>query len=147
MRNYLIKSDSKELPLIGATTLSTGDGLETKQRYGYDYSKKPQSLVFRKRNTALNATIQLVFNNTLCTENNYGLMDYISELESVCGDKVTVYWNDENMGDFIVTQAQFSAQIDPLVIYPQMSVSLAFTEGYVKHENLQTKVGTLTKPS
>jgi hypothetical protein len=147
MRNYLIKSDSKELPLIGATTLSTGDGLETKQRYGYDYSKKPQSLIFRKRNTALNATIQLVFNNTLCTENSYGLMDYISELESVCGDKVTVYWNDENMGDFIVTQAQFSAQIDPLVIYPQMSVSLAFTEGYVKHETLQTKVGTLTKPS
>lgn len=147
MRNYLIKSDSKELPLIGATTLSTGDGLETKQRYGYDYSKKPQSLVFRKRNTALNATIQLVFNNTLCTENSYGLMDYISELESVCGDKVTVYWNDENMGNFIVTQAQFSAQIDPLVIYPQMSVSLTFTEGYVKHENLQTKVGTLTKPS
>jgi hypothetical protein len=121
--------------------------VETKQRYGYDYSKKPQSLIFRKRNTALNATIQLVFNNTLCTENSYGLMDYISELESVCGDKVTVYWNDENMGDFIVTQAQFSAQIDPLVIYPQMSVSLAFTEGYVKHETLQTKVGTLTKPS
>jgi hypothetical protein len=147
MRNYLIKSDSKELPLIGATTLSTGDGLETKQRYGYDYSKKPQSLIFRKRSTALNATIQLVFNNTLCTENSYGLMDYISELESVCGDKVTVYWNDENMGDFIVTQAQFSAQIDPLVIYPQISVSLAFTEGYVKHETLQTKVGTLTKPS
>lgn len=145
MRNYLIKSDSTTLPLIGGVSLSTGDGLETKQRYGYDYSKKPQSLIFRKRNTALNATIQIVFNAPLCTDNNYGLMDYISELESVCGDRVSVYWNDENLGDFIVTQVQFSSQVDPLVIFPQMSVSLAFTEGYVKRETIYTNVGTLKK--
>ena len=148
MRNYLIReSDSYQLPLIGGVTFSTGDGLETSQRYGYDYSKRPQSLVFRKRNTAFTASIQLTFNAQQCEEYEKELMGYIAELESICGERCAVFWNESDFGAFIITQVQFSAQCDPLSIFPSVSVSLSLTEGYKKHETLYAQVGTLEKAS
>lgn len=144
MRNYLVReSDNYTLPLIGGITFSTGDGLETSQRYGYDYSKKPQSLVFRKRNTAFTASIQLSFNANQCLDYDKELMDYIAELEGICGEKCLLYWNEVNYGSFIITQAQFSAQCDPYSLFPQMNVSLALNEGYIKHETIYSKVSTL----
>ena len=144
MRNYLVKeSDSYQLPLIGGITFSTGDGLETSQRYGYDYSKKPQSLVFRKRNTAFTASIQLTFNAQQCEEYDKELMGYIAELDGICGERCEMFWNEKDYGAFIITQVSFSAQCDPLSIFPQVSVSLALTEGYVKHSDLSVPVNTL----
>lgn len=144
MRNYLIReSDNYILPLIGGITFSTGDGLETSQRYGYDYSQKPQSLVFRKRNTAFTASLQMAFNPIMCKENDKELMDYIAELEGICGERVELFWNDTDFGAFIITQVQFSAQCDTVSIFPQMNVSLALNEGYIKHETLYSKVSTL----
>lgn len=145
MLNYFIRKDDEILPIIGGVTLSTGDGLELSQRYGYDYSKTPQSLTYRRRNTALTASLQLAFNNKQCLEAKYGMMDYISELEEVCGERVTLVWNGVTFGDFVITQVQFSSQVDPMVIYPQMSVSVALTEGWVRRSNIYTGVGTLKK--
>ena len=145
MLNYFIRKDDEILPIIGGVTLSTGDGLELSQRYGYDYSKTPQSLTYRRRNTALTASLQLAFNNKQCLEAKYGMMDYISELEEVCGERVRLVWNGVTFGDFVITQVQFSSQVDPMVIYPQMSVSVALTEGWVRHNTIYTGVGTLRK--
>lgn len=145
MLNYFIRAKGEQLPLIGGVTLSTGDGLELSQRYGYDYSKTPQSLTYRRRNTALTASLQLAFNNSQCLDAKYGMMDYISELEEVCGERVTLVWNGVTFGDFVITQVQFSSQVDPMVIYPQMSVSVALTEGWVRHNTIYTGVGTLKK--
>lgn len=145
MQNYFIRKDDEILPIIGGVTLSTGDGLEVSQRYSYDYSKTPQSLTYRRRNTALTASLQLAFNNKQCLDAKYGMMDYISELEEVCGERVTLVWNGVTFGDFVITQIQFSSQVDPMAIYPQMAVSIALTEGWVRHNTIYTGVGTLRK--
>lgn len=144
MRDYLLR-DRDILPLIGAVSFSTGDGLDTTQRYSYDYSRTAQGLVYRRRNTALTGSIQLVFNHRQCLDEGEDLMGYIAKLEDICGKKVTLYWNNETFGEFIVTQAQFSSQVDPLSIFPQMSVSLAIVEGYIHKETLFTLVGTMEK--
>ena len=143
MKSYFILEDLTTLPLIGANTLSTGDGLELSQRYGYDASKKPQSLVFRKRNTALTATIQIAFNPLLCNEENYTIFEYISALEDVCGKKVDLFWNGKQRGAFVIQSVDFSANVDTYSIFPEMAVSIALTEGYVRRETLQTAVSTL----
>lgn len=143
MKSYFILEDLTTFPLAGANTLSTGDGLELSQRYGYDASKKPQSLVFRKRNTALTATIQIAFNPLLCNENGYTILEYISELEDLCGKKVDVVWNGKERGSFIIQSVDFSANVDTYSIFPEMAVSIALTEGYVRRETLQTAVSTL----
>ena len=145
MLNYFIRAKGEQLPLIGGITLSTGDGLEVSQRYSYDYSKKPQSLTYRRRNTALTASLQLAFTNSQCLDAEFGMMEYIAELEEVCGERVTLVWNGETFGDFIITQIQFSSQVDPMAIYPQMAVSIALTEEWVRRSTIYSGVGTLRK--
>mgnify|MGYP003301221604 CR=1 FL=1 len=140
MNNYFVLQDKSVLPLIGAVSYSTGDGLELSQRYGYDYSKKPQSLTHRKRNTALTATVQTSFNPVLCSENDVMMMDYISDLEHVCGQKVDFYWNKKAIGSFVIQSVQFSGATDAVQILSGMAVSFSMTEGYVRRENLETAV-------
>ena len=143
MHSYFVLSDKSVLPLIGTVSFSSGDGLELSQRYGYDYSKKPQSLTHRKRNTALTVTVQTSFNPVLCAENNIMMMDYISDLEHICGQKVDFYWNKQNVGSFVIQSVQFSGATDAVQILSGMAVSLSMTEGYVRRENLETAVKAL----
>lgn len=143
MNCYCVLSDKSILPLIGAVSYSTGDGLELTSRYGYDYSKKPQSLTYRKRNTALTLTAQIAFNPVLCTENNVSMTDYIADLEHLCGQKVDLYWNKRKVGSFVVQSVQFSGSVDHIQLLSQMAVSLSMVEGFVRRENLTTIVKTL----
>lgn len=148
MENYLVLPDSKILPLIGAVTYSTGDGLDVSSRYGYDYSNAPQSLVYRKRNTALTASVQLSFNNRMCVDAGLmNILEYIDDIQDSVGRLVKLYWNGRNTGSFILLSAQFSATVDHLQIFPDMAVSMSFTEGFVRYENLSTAVSTLNRPT
>ena len=131
------------IPIIGAVSLSTGDGLDTKTRYGYDYSKKPVSLVYRRRNTALTATVQAVFNNSLCLQNNVSIMDYLSTLEGMAGRKVRLIWNNQTISEFIVISVQFAGSVDCEDLFSQMQVSFSLTEGYVKQQTIHTKTEVL----
>lgn len=143
MNCYCVLQDKSIIPLIGAVSYSTGDGLELTSRYGYDYSKRPQSLTFRRRNTALTLTAQIAFNPVLCAENNLVMNDYISDLEHLCGEKVDLFWNKRNVGSFVVQSVQFSGSVDHISLISQMAVSLSMIEGFVKRENLTTIVNTL----
>lgn len=147
MQNYMVLPDSKVLPLLGASSFSTGDGLDVSQRYGYDYSETPQSLVYRKRNTALTATIQMVYTNRMCVESGYlNILEYTDFIHNSVGDLVNLYWHGKQVGGFILLSAQFSSIVDHLIIFPEMSVSLSLTEGFVRHENLSTEVSTMIRP-
>jgi len=143
MENYIVYN-GVVIPVVGASSFSTGDGLDLSQRFAYDYSKNPQSLVFRKRNTALTASMQLSFTNQMCIDNGFlHIFDYIDKLQSVVGELVELWWNWRKISQFIVVSAQFSAVTDCQSIFPAMAVSLAFTEGFVKRETLYTAVSTL----
>ena len=135
------------IPLIGALSMSTGDGLDLSQRFAYDYSKRPQSIVFRRKNTALTASVQLSFNNQMCIDNGFlHIFDYIDTMQSVVGDLVGLYWNRKKTSDFILISAQFAAPVDSQSIFPEMSISLSLTEGFVRRDTLYTAVNTLQRP-
>lgn len=144
---FILDSDVSEFPLIGAISYSIGEGLETTQKYGHDYSKRPQSLVYRKKNTAKTVSIQLSFTPTYCMEFDKLPMDYVAQLEAITGQKVYFFWNRQQVGTFVVSQIQFSCTVDCYQLFDSMSVSLSLTEGYYKPKNLaeteKTLVGTL----
>jgi hypothetical protein len=132
MNNYFIVEKTEEkVPLIGATTYSTGDGLELTFRYAYDAGRQPQSLVRRKRNTALTATLNLNFTPSLCVKNGTNIMEFISKLEGIVGTKVTLYWQGKEKGSFVIKAAQFSTAVDVYSIYSEVSVGFSLIEGYV----------------
>lgn len=147
MKNYLVDTNKKVLPLLGAQSFSTGDGLELSQRYSYDYSKSHQSLVFRRRNTALTASMQIQFTNRMCVEAGFmNILDYIDDLHDTTGRLFDLYWQARLVGRFIVISTQFSAVADAQQIFPAMAVSLAFTEGFIRRETLYTAVSTNKRP-
>lgn len=142
--NCYISLDSKVIPLVGPVSFSTGDGLDVSQRYGYDYSRAPQSLVHRKRTTALTATVNLSFTELMCADAGAAsIYDYIDDLQNTVGERVNLFWNGRNFGAFVVVSAQVTASVDALQPISAASVALALTEGYVRRETLQTEVRTL----
>jgi hypothetical protein len=149
--NYFVLADSTIFPLIGAISYSMGEGLETDQKYGYDYSKKPQSLVYRKKNTAKTLTIQMAFTPTYCVEYDKLPMDYVASLEAITGQKIDFYWNRQLVGSFVISQMQFSCNVDVYQLFDSMSVSISMTEGYYRNTQLvnevSVKVGTLENPN
>ena len=126
--------------LFNVVNLSTGDGLDLSQRYSYDASKKPQTLVYRRRNTALTATLRLAFDINACVENNTRLFDYISQISDNIGRRGELIFNGNNLGDFVIENAQFSCDCDAFIPFSIVNVSMSLTEGYVRHEALNTMV-------
>ena len=149
--NYFVLSDSSIFPLIGAISYSIGEGLETDQKYGYDYSKKPQSLVYRKKNVAKTLTLQMSFTPTFCLEYDKLPMDYVANLEAITGQRIEFYWNKQLVGAFVISQIQFSCTVDCYQLFDSMSVSISMTEGYYRNTQLvnevSVKVGTLENPN
>lgn len=141
--NSYFQTETERLDIIGAVSLSTGDGLEMSERFGYDASKKPQALTYRKRNTALTATIQSAFTPNECINNGLMLFEYISNIEYMCGQKADLFWNGKHKGSFIITSVDVSATVDTFSVLSQISISISLTEGYIRREPLQTAVSTL----
>lgn len=135
--------NNKKFEIIGANTLSTGDGLDLSQRYGYDYSNTPQSLVFRRKNTALTATIQATFNDVLCAQAGVDMFEYIHDIENITGKRIQLIWNDNNFGEFVIETVQISANIDNIQTFGGVAASYSLTEDYFVRELLSTRVSTL----
>lgn len=138
--NKIIFSDNTEMMLLNVVSLSTGDGLDLSQRYAYDASKKPQSIVFRRKNTALTATLRISFDVNLCAQNDVKLFDYISQISDNVGRRGELLFNGKPLGDFVIENAQFSCDCDVFTPFSIVNVSFALTEGYVRHEALNTMV-------
>lgn len=138
--NKIIFQDSKELSLFQVVSFSTGDGLDLSQRYSYDASKKPQSITFRRKNTALTLSLRLAFDANLCAKNNTKLFDYISDISDTVGQRIDLFLNGQSKGNFVIENIQFSADCDALSAFNQVNVSFSLTEGFVRHEALNTMV-------
>lgn len=149
MKNYIniqkTKADKNDriLELFEVVSFSTGDGLDLSQRRSYDYSKHPQSLVFRRRNTALTATMRLQFDINECAKRNIKLFDYISDLMNNTGRRVDLYFNGQNFGMFVIESIQFSGTCDATTAFSTVNASISFTEGFVRRETLYSEVSTL----
>ena len=142
MEHYIVADGGVNgiLPIIGAVSLSTGDGLDTKQVYSYDYSQKPQGLVYRTRTTALTASLSMTFTEALCNRFGWSIYDYLDTLHGIAGKKVEVYWNQRKVEDFVVVGVSFSAATDTASLFSSVSVSLELTQGTIHREELVTDV-------
>lgn len=138
--NKFVFDDKTELLLFEVISYSSGDGLDLSQRFAYDASKRPQSIVFRRKNTALTVSIRIAFDINLCAKNNTKLFDYISNLSDSIGRRVELIFNGKSKGRFIIENIQYSCDCDVFSPFSLVNASLSLTEGYVRHEALNTLV-------
>ena len=141
MKNGFIFTDGKELEFIGVGQLSIGAGLQLDSRFAYDYSKRPQSIMRRRRKTARTATLTLqISRNALNPGMN--LFESVDAHELLVGQTGDIYWNGANVGTFCVRGASFSFAVDAIDIATAVQISLELTESYQKAE---TKRRTISK--
>ncbi len=136
MKNGFVFSDN-EFELTGEGQLSMGEGLEMSQRFAYDYSKRPQTIVFRKRRTARTGSVSVTFGHAQ-VEN---VFDEIAKYEAIVGRVGEFYWNKQNLGKFLIKSAQMSFALDGVDIISGCQIGLEIQEGFErkarKHVNVQ----------
>lgn len=118
--------DNQDFEILGASTLSIGQGVETKQRFAYDYSHNPQSITFRRRKTARSANMTLQINRSI-VPNLFAEKD---RYEAICGQLADLYFNDEYIGNFVIKSVQFSFAVDCIDIISAMQIGIELKEGY-----------------
>ena len=123
-------------------TLSTGDSLDISSTYSTDGSKHSQAITRRVRNTALGASLKWTVTHRDLLEENGDLFNYVAEAEGLCGRIVQLTFDGQVFPKFIVKSVGFSATVDALNIYSQVSISVELNEGRVKKKTVFTEVNT-----
>lgn len=130
MKNGFVFNDGETI-LTGTGQLSMGDGMDLSQRFAYDYSKRPQSIAFRKKDTAKTGSISIAFNR-LEVDN---IFDEIARYEAMAGKVGLLFWNGRNLGKFMIISVQFSLAVDGIDIVSACSIGLEIKEGFEKKTN------------
>lgn len=127
MKNGFVFTD-EPFEFTGATQMSIGAGLDLSQRFAYDYSKRAQSITFRKRSTAKTGSVQITFNHTQVSN----IFDEISKYEEIAGQVGEFWWNGRNIGKYLIKSVQISLAIDGIDIISSVQIGLDIQEGYEK---------------
>lgn len=136
------KIDRRFMIIGENVTLSTGDSLDISSTYSTDGSKHSQAITRRVRNTALGASLKWTVSHRDLLEENGDLFNYIAEAEGLCGRIVQLTFDGQVFPKFIVKSVGFSATVDALDIYSQVSISVELNEGRVKKKTVFTEVNT-----
>lgn len=136
MKNGFVFEDGNELEFVGAGQLSIGAGLELDQRFAYDFSRKPQAIVRRKRKTARTATVTLQISRAPNSP-EMNLFDIVSEFEDSTGKVGGLYWNARREGTFCIRGTSFSCAVDAVDIVSSLQVSLELVESYQRTNESQ----------
>lgn len=131
---FVIQNDG-EYNFVGNMSLSVGDGLELDSRYGWDASKRPQSLVRRKRNTAKTASVNIAINRTASVD----LFAEIQKYEALSGSVGEFYWAGTDEGLWCVKDISFSLATDGIDIISSVQISINIAEGFVAKKKAATK--------
>lgn len=127
MKNGFLFTD-ESFEFTGAGQMSIGDGLDLTQRFAYDYSKRAQSIAFRRRNTAKTGSVQISFTHTQVAN----IFDEIAKYEAIAGMVGEFYWNGRNYGKYLIKSVQFSLAVDGIDIISAAQIGLEIQEGYEK---------------
>lgn len=127
MRHGIISTDQRSYTFSGQMTLSIGDGLTLDTRYGYDASKRPQSLVRRRSNAARTGTIQVVFNKV----NAPDLFTEIQKYEELAGVVGELWWDGKSEGQWCIRDVSISLAVDAVDIVYGVQISMHIAESYV----------------
>ena len=125
MKNGIV-INNEDFEILGGQTLSIGQGVETKQRFSYDSSHNPQSIVYRIRKVARSANLNIVINRSI-VQNLFSEKD---RYEAIVGKMGDLWWNDEYIGLFLIKSVQFSLATDPIDIISGLQIGVELVEGY-----------------
>ena len=121
---------------FGQMTLSIGDGQDLSARYGYDASKRPQSIVWRKRKLSRTGSIQIACNRTVVQD----LFAEMQKYEDVAGGVGDLWWDGQNMGVWCIKDVSLSLAIDAVDIIYGLQISMNIAEGYVRKAESKVQV-------
>ena len=135
--------DGIELRLYNAV-LNLNDSLELSQRFSHDATSTSQSLVSRKRNTALAGSLRLSADaEDIAEEEGISIFEYIQRVQELVGGLFTLVWYGKRYENLLCKSVQVTPKTDAVSVFSDVEMSIQFVEGFTVKKSAQTAVNTL----
>ncbi len=135
--------DGHDLKLYNAV-LNLNDSLELSQRFSHDATSTSQSLVSRKRNTALAGSLRLSADaEDIAEEEGISIFEYIQRVQALVGGLFTLVWYGKPYENLLCKSVQVTPKTDAVSVFSDVEMSIQFVEGYTEKRSAQTAVNTL----
>ena len=135
--------DGRALELYNAV-LNLNDSLELSQRFSHDATSTSQSLVSRKRNTALAGSLRLSADaEDIAQEEGISIFEYIQRAQELVGGLFTVVWYGKRYENLLCKSVQVTPKTDAASTFSDVELNIQFVEGYTVKKSVSTAVSTL----
>ena len=135
--------DGRALKLYNAV-LNLNDSLELSQRFSHDATSTSQSLVSRKRNTALAGSIRLsAYAEDIAQEEGISIFEYILRVQELVGGLFTLVWYGKGYENLLCKSVQVTPKTDAVSTFSDVEMDIQFVESYTEKRSVQTAVSTL----
>lgn len=135
--------DGRALKLCNAV-LNLNDSLELSQRFSHDATSTSQSLVARKRNTALAGSLRLSADaEDIAEEEGISIFEYIQRVQELVGGLFTLVWYGKRYENLLCKSVQVTPKTDAVSVFSDVDMNIQFVEGYTEKRSAQTLVNTL----
>ena len=135
--------DGRDLELYNAV-LNLNDSLELSQRFSHDATSTSQSLVSRKRNTALAGSLRLSADaDDIAEEEGISIFEYIQRVQELVGGQFTLVWYGKRYENLLCKSVQVTPKTDAVSVFSDVEMSIQFVEGYTVKRATSTAVRTL----
>lgn len=135
--------DGKDLKLYNAV-LNLNDSLELSQRFSHDATSTSQSLVSRKRNTALAGSIRLSAGaEDVAQEEGISIFEYIQRVQELVGGLFTLIWYGKRHENLLCKSVQVTPKTDAVSTFSDVEMNIQFVEGFTVKRSVSTAVSTL----
>lgn len=129
--------DGRDLKLFNAV-LNLNDSLELSQRFSHDATSTSQSLVSRKRNTALAGSIRLSAGAEDIAEEGISIFEYIQRVQELVGGLFTLVWYGKRYENFLCKSVQVTPKTDAVSTFSDVEMNIQFVEGETVKKSAQT---------
>ena len=135
--------DGRDLKLYNAV-LNLNDSLELSQRFSHDATSTSQSLVSRKRNTALAGSLRLSAEaEDIAEEEGISIFEYIQRVQELVGGLFTLVWYGKPYENLLCKSVQVTPKTDAVSTFSDVDMSIQFVESYTVKRSVSTAVSTL----
>lgn len=135
--------DGRDLKLYNAV-LNLNDSLELSQRFSHDATSTSQSLVSRKRNTALAGSIRLSAGaEDVAQEEGISIFEYIQRAQELVGGLFTLIWYGKRHENLLCKSVQVTPRTDAVSTFSDVEMNIQFVESYTVKRSVSTAVSTL----
>ena len=135
--------DGRDLKLYNAI-LNLNDSLELSQRFSHDATSTSQSLVSRKRNTALAGSIRLsAYAEDIAQEEGISIFEYILRVQELVGGLFTLVWYGKGYENLLCKSVQVTPKTDAVSTFSDVELNIQFVQGFTVKSSVSTAVSTL----